>query len=497
MPSNGGLKRELRIADAAAFSIGLIGPVGAMAVQGVGATGILGQGATWSFISALVGVVLVAYGFIRLSHYITHSGSVYGLVGVTLGPRTGFVAGCSLAFAYLTIGAGSTVAIGMFLSQALEELGWAANPDWLLVALIALVVVAALSFTEIRIVTKTLLIAELLGAGVVMVLAACIFTELGVGDGPQGQTLNWDFLSLPSGTGVSAIGAAAVFGFLAFAGFEGAATLGEETRNPKRDVPRAIIIALAVVAVFYLIGIVSQTLGYGTSPAGVEAFTNTGSAYGELATMYVGKPLAVALNLAAALSSVAITLGTMNASARILYATGRGAGDTKITTRLSRRGEPVAALIITVLVAAVIVIGQRLAGTAVLDACLYWLTIGAISLLVAYALATAGALRFLFLQRVARAPRWQIVIPLLALAFLGYVIYCNAVGVPPPYNRFPFIVAGFLVLATVVATVVPGLADRVRRTLADEVGPTGELEDDPVSAEDDSRAVAPSASEHS
>lgn len=492
----GELKRELRIVDAAAFSIGLIGPVGAMAVQGVGAAGILGTGATWSFVCALVGVALVAYGFIRLSRHISHSGSVYGLVGVTLGPRTGFVAGCSLAFAYLTIGAGSTVAIGMFLSQALEELGWASNPDWLLVALVALLIVGALSFTEIRVVTKTLLIAELLGAAVVLVLAVCIFTQLGIGTGPQGQTMSWDFLSLPSGTGVSAIGAAAVFGFLAFAGFEGAATLGEETRNPKRDVPRAIVIALAVVAAFYLIVVVSQTLGYGTSAAGVEAFQTAESAYGGLATMYVGKPLAVALNLAAALSSIAITLGTMNASARILYATGRGAGDRKITTRLSRRGEPVAALFITLVVAAVIVIGQRLAGTAVLDACLYWLTIGAISLLVAYALATAGAMRFLFLQRVSRAPRWQIIIPVLALAFLGYVIYCNAVGVSAPYNRFPFIVGGFLIVAAAIATVVPGLADRVRRTLAEEVGLTPEADTHAADADND-RVVVPSTREHS
>jgi ATP-dependent helicase/nuclease subunit B len=45
--------------DAAAFSIGLIGPVGAMAVNGVGAAGILGSGATWAFVFALVGVLLV------------------------------------------------------------------------------------------------------------------------------------------------------------------------------------------------------------------------------------------------------------------------------------------------------------------------------------------------------------------------------------------------------------------------------------------------------
>ena len=465
-----GLRRELRILDAAAFSIGLIGPVGAMAVNGVGAAGILGTGATWAFLFALAGVVLVAYGFINLSRYISHSGSVYGLVGLTLGPRAGFVGGVALAFAYLTIGAGSTIAIGLFLTQVLQELGLAANPDWLAVALVAVVIVGFLSLTEIRVVTKTLLVVEVVGIALVLLLAVVIFARTATGTAPGGQTLTLDFLALPSGVDISAIGAAAVFGFLAFAGFEGAASLGEETMNPKRDVPRAIIVAVLVVAAFYLTTVTSQSLGYGTSPAGVEAFKNAQSAYGELAEQYVGNGLAVALNMAAALSSIAITIGTMNASARILFATGRSIGDTRITTRTSRTGEPVSALVITLVAAAAIVTGQRLAGTAILNAVLYWLTIGTISLLVAYALATVGAARFLFFDGRPRRPRWQLVVPVLALLFIGYVIYKNTVGVDAPYNLFPWIVAGLLLVAAVASVAVPGLADRVRRSLDAEAG---------------------------
>lgn len=470
-PSKAGrLKRELSIFDAAAFSIGLIGPVGAMAVNGVGAAGLLGTGATWAFLFALLGVILVAYGFIHLSRYISHTGSVYGLVGVTLGPRTGFVAGVALAFAYMTIGAGSTIAIGLFLEQVLQDLGLASNPDWLIIALVALVAVAVLSVTEIRVVTKTLLAVELLGICLAMFLAVAILGQLGFGGGPAGQQLSWEFMSLPTGVDFQLVGTAAVFGFLAFAGFEGAASLGEETTDPKRQVPRAIVIAIVIVAIFYLTSVVAQSLGYGTSQAGVKAFQNTESAYGELAKLYVGKPLAIALNAAAALSSLAITIGTMNASARIIYACGRGAGDQRVTTRLSRKGEPVAALALAIGAAALIMIGQRLAGTTILDAVLYWLTIGTLSLLVAYALATLGAMRFLFFQGPSRLPRWQVVIPIGALAFILYVLYRNTVGVASPYDRFPYLVMGVLVLAAIVAAVVPGLADRVRATLADEVG---------------------------
>jgi len=116
--SSGGLRRELKLTDAAAFSIGLIGPVGAMALLGVGAAGLLGPGATWAFIFAIVGVSLVAYGFIKLSQHIAHTGSVYALVGRAIGPRAGFVAGCALLMAYTTIGTGSTIEIGLFFDPS-------------------------------------------------------------------------------------------------------------------------------------------------------------------------------------------------------------------------------------------------------------------------------------------------------------------------------------------------------------------------------------------
>lgn len=105
--------------DAAAFCLGLIGPVGAMALPGVGAAGLLGQGASLAFVFAIVGLSLVAHGFIKLSQHISHTGSVYALVGRTLGPRAGFVAGCSLLAAYATIGTGSTIEVGLFFDKSL------------------------------------------------------------------------------------------------------------------------------------------------------------------------------------------------------------------------------------------------------------------------------------------------------------------------------------------------------------------------------------------
>lgn len=459
------LKVELKVTDAAAFSVGLIGPVGVMALLGAGAAGLLGQGAAWAFVFALVAVSLVAYGFVRLSRHISHTGSVYALVGITLGPRAGFVAGWALFGAYLAIGAGSGVEIGLFLGELLRGLGLDVDPDWAVVAVVALVLVAVLGRSEVRVITRSLLIAELIGAALVTLLSVAILARLATGNAPGSQSIDLEFLALPSGTDVGLIAAAAVFGFLAFAGFEGAATLGEETANPRAAIPKAIKIAIAVVGVFYLLTITAQSLGFGTDEAGVAAFTSSASPYGDLAGAYVGPWLAVLLNLAAVLSLFAILLGTVSAAARILFALGRDSGGTRGIARVSPGGAPVVALTVSLVVALAIVVGLRFTGAAVLDATFWALTVGTISLLVAYVLATVGAIRFLFLGGARRAPSWQVVVPVLALALVLYTIYRNAVGLEAPYSWFPYVVAVWLLIGLAVVALVPGLGEQVRAHL--------------------------------
>jgi amino acid transporter len=468
-PAPGGLRRELKVTDAAAFSVGLIGPVGAMALLGVGAAGLLGRGATWAFVFAIIGVSLVAYGFIKLSQYISHTGSVYALVGRTLGPRAGFIAGAALFMAYATIGTGSTIEIGLFFDQVLTRshlLG--GNPtEWIWSALIVLVLTVALSLSEIRVITRVLLICELVGAALVVLLSLIVLIRIGAGHAPGHQSFSWDFLRLPAGTGFGTIAGAAVFGFLAFAGFEGAAALGEETINPKREIPRALQITVVIVGAFFLLTIIGQSLGYGTGAAGVKAFTGAEDPYGDLGGQYVGTAMAVLLDLVASVSLFAITLGTINGAARIGYALVRDAGVRGPVVRLSKRGAPIGMILATCFLVLCFAVGQRLAGTGVLDATFYWLTLGTIALLVAYALATAGAFRFLFLSGPPKAPRWQAVIPILALAFVLYTIYKNVVGVEGPYRVFPYVVLAVLVVAGVLVVAVPGLTARVRDRIND------------------------------
>jgi amino acid transporter len=462
-----GLHTELSLVDAAAFSIGLIGPVGAIGLLGTGAALIIGRAVTLSFVFAVVGVALVAYCFVKLSQHISHTGSVYALVGVTLGPQAGFVAGWALMGAYTAIGCGSTIEIGLFGGQFLRDTGIFDTHQWWWIALIGLLGVAALAFREIRVITRALLTSEIVGAILVTVLSVVILVKVIFSSGPQGQTFTWNFLNLPSGSDVGVIAKAAVYGFLAFAGFEGAAALGEETSNPKTEIPRAIKTAVVVVGAFYLLTAASQSLGYGATAAGAKAF-GAGLPFSDLGGGYVGKWYGDILDLMATISLFAISLGVASGAARIMYAQARDAtGKRTGLAGLTKHGAPGAALVVVLVIFLAALVGQQLAGSTVENATFYALQVGTVLILVAYVMATVGAIYFLFFRGEAKAPMWQLVVPVLGGAFVCYTIYRNVfVGQEGTFARLPFIEAAYLVVGLVVVLVAPGLAGRVRAGLA-------------------------------
>jgi amino acid transporter len=465
-PSDG-LHKELSLVDAAAFSVGLIGPVGAIALLGTGAALIIGQAVTLSFVFAVIGVALVAYCFIKLSQHISHTGSVYALAGVTLGPQAGFFAGWALMGAYIAIGCGSTIEIGLFASNFINGVFGTHITQWWWLAMAGLVGVSLVAFMEIRIITRALLTSEVIGAILVTILSVVILVKVIFSHGPSGQTFTWNFLVLPHGSGISTIAKAAVYGFLAFAGFEGAAALGEETSSPKTEIPRAIKTAVVVVGAFYLLTAATQSLGYGANPKGAAAYA-AGLPFSDLGAGYIGKWYADILNLMATISLFAISLGVASGGARIMYAQARDATGKKTgLAGLSRHGQPAAALVVALLIIGANLIIQQLAGQTVLNATFSALQVGTVLILVAYVVATVGATRFLFFKGEAKAPMWQVVIPILGGAFVCYTIYRNVfVGQTGALANTPYIEVVYLIVGLVVVLTVPGLAGRVRRGLA-------------------------------
>jgi amino acid transporter len=445
-------------------------PTAAMALNGTAPAALIGRAVPLAFLFAAIGVLFVAYAFIRLSRYFSHAGSVYAFAGATLGPQAGFFAAFTLFGTYLAFTCASTAEAGTFGVAFLQSTGIAKNPDYIWIALLAGAIIALLAFGDIRRATRTLLSCEGISVMFIVVLMVVIVVKLIAGTPPNHQTITVDAFKLPPGTSFSAVASAAVFGFLSFGGFEGAAALGEETQNPRREIPRAIRNAVIATGIFYVLCITVQTWGFGANAAGAKAFASSTAPLGELANSYVGEWMADVINAGATISAFASGLAATVAAGRLLFALSRETRAEGFLGRTSTRtGAPAQALVIVLLIGIGAIVVQRLAGVSATNAFFYPGTIGVLAMLVAYIVTNLGAISFLFI-RGRRAPVYEIVVPLIALVFLGYTIYKNVVGVSFPYNRFPFWVAAWCVIGLVFILVQPGLAKRVGARLSREEG---------------------------
>jgi amino acid transporter len=452
------LHRELHFFETTSVSVGVMAPTLAMSVTGVAAAAALGRAAPLAFAVAALGVGLVAYGFVRLAGEFSHAGSVYGFVGNTLGPRPGFLAGWALLGTYLVFPPVSIMGAAIFGRAFLATTGLATNADWYPLALAAWAIIGVLAVRGARPTTRSVLVFEIVSVCLILVLMGVIYWRLAAGTAPGGQHLSGSVFVLPPGVGVSALALAAVSGFLAFAGFESAGSLGEESFAPARAVPRAIMTAVAFGAVFYAACVTAQSLGFGTGAGGVSAFRHSQAPLGDLAKRYVGTPLAALLDLGAVLSALGAGLGGVTVAARMLFSFGRdGIASRRLAGVSPVTGVPRRALTAEMLIGLVLLTAFRLAGTSALKVFFYLATIGTLSLLTMYVLTNVAAARHL-----GRRSPWQIVVPAAGVLIAGFVLYHNIWPVPPPpYKYFPYLVLGWLTAGLVITAVIPGFPRKV------------------------------------
>src|ERR1700735_4719865 len=270
-----GLKRSLSVWQAVGLSVALMAPSMAANINPQASAGTAGRAVPLTFLIAAVGVLLVAYSFVRLCQYFHHSGSVYAFVGATLGPRTGVVAGWGLLGTYTFYAVVTASAAGIFGTAFLQEVGAWPNPPtwapWILVA-VALALVLWLAVIPLRRGAGVLLSVEGTTVALILIVTVVVLVRLLAGNAPGHEHFTLTVFKATPGLSFSALFLGVVFGFLSFAGFEAASTLGEEARRPTRAIPRAILFTAIFGGVYFVIVTAVEMMGFGTSPAGVAKF---------------------------------------------------------------------------------------------------------------------------------------------------------------------------------------------------------------------------------
>jgi amino acid transporter len=251
---------------------------------------------------------------------------------------------------------------------------------------------------------------------------------------------------------------AVVLAFTGFIGFEAAAVLGEETAEPLRAIPRAILTAVLVALVYYVFVTWAMSIGYGVGNAGKWA--QDPAALDTLATRYVGNWLSVIIDISVAASGFIAALGGLHLTSRTLFAMGREGGlPRQFAWTHPRFRTPwvgiASSLLITML------LGLFLAHRHSFGPITYFVfmaTTATIGILVTYILVAISGIVFFWQKRAGAYNVFlDLVVPLAAIAVCGYTLWKTLRPTPAyhhPITWAPWLGLAWLGLGAVIAVVL-------------------------------------------
>lgn len=225
-----------------------------------------------SFFFALLLAALVASlnsaSVYQLASNISRAGGVYAYSRQYLPPSLSFIAGFSFVFGKIA----SIAAIALIIQTYLVPQGTVLNPaepTFMSQIHVASLVVILMTCLNLLGINRTALVAAILAVITVGFLVFSI--AAGFSNGFNRDVFSE--ISLMPSASQETLAAAAII-FFAFAGYARVATLGDEVRDPKRNIPRAIVISLAIVITIYflLALVISAVIGSGNEPMPAATF---------------------------------------------------------------------------------------------------------------------------------------------------------------------------------------------------------------------------------
>jgi amino acid transporter len=335
---------QISSADSARLKAGAVGLVGVLLMAVANAAPItamsfnvpiaIGYGngisASAGFLFATIVLTIFAVGFVSMARYITTAGAFYGFITQGLGQLWGMASGLIAAVAYIIFEASLVGGFSYFASEyVLKPAG--INVNWMIIAAIGIIVIAVLTYYSVTLAAGVL--------GVTLVLEVLLLGALGLSvlfkGGPDGYMFGEivppqnAFTSLPEdafGTGVAA-GVAAIgifFAFWSWVGFETTAVYGEESKNPKRNVPIATMIAVIGLGLFYTFMSWMVVVGNGAAKSvEVSAGAAPVDLWLGLVDANLGGFMVLAYKILLVVGSFACAMAFHNAASRYIFAMGR------------------------------------------------------------------------------------------------------------------------------------------------------------------------------
>lgn len=302
------LRRVLGLPALVFFGLVYMVPLTVFTTYGI-VTEVTGGRAAGAYIITLIAMAFTAASYSFMVKRYPVAGSAYSYTHRSFGPNIGFLTGWSLLLDYLFIPMINYLLIGIFLNIVFPAI-----PIWtIVVGSIALVTVLnVIGITSVARASNAIVVAQLV---FIVVFVASSLQTLNSG-------VSIDFLSplrgSESATGFGPLMAGAAILCLSFLGFDAVSTLAEETKDPRRTLPKAIMLTTVGAGVlFTLLAYVSQLV----HPA--ITFDNVDTAANEVMFMAGGQLLANFFTAAFVAGSLGSAIASQAAVSRIIFTMAR------------------------------------------------------------------------------------------------------------------------------------------------------------------------------
>ena len=321
------------VLSAASPLIGLTGAVPSAMVLGNG------LGTPLSYVAVGVLLLFFSIGFVAMSRKVTNSGALYAYVGRGLGMPMGLGAAGLALWAYTTVQIAVYGFFGVVFSGTVNS-WWGIEIPWYWCTIGLIILVQIFGYLKIEVGAKVLLVVMALEWAVMLLLAFAILFTGGAGEGFAISEV-WSPSNLASAGAVVGI----IFAFASMFGFESSAIYGEEAKDPKKTVPRATVIAIAMITIFF--GFTSWMLIVGYGPSQAIAAAGASLEGGDPAQyvfqagdQYLGSWAPVLMSVFVITSMFACTLAFHNGVARYQYTLARDGIFPKALARTNSHGSP-------------------------------------------------------------------------------------------------------------------------------------------------------------
>jgi len=445
---------QLGTADVTASTVANIGPgidfyfaFGVIAVTA-------GVAAPLTIIAAGVAVVLLAFTVAEFTKAEPSAGSFITYVETSLGARAGVATALLVAAGYTVAIAGVfTMSGGMVALTLAHYTSW--HPAWGPLTMVLTLGAIWLTIRGVKLSTVAVGAAVLVQVAIMVVVCVTVL----VSQRAQLSVTPFSWAHLTGGlTGLSAGFPLALYMFI---GWENGPALAEESRNPRRTIPRALYISVTIGAVLFVLFAYATVTGFHYD---VSSIGRSSVPFLTVADHYLGGAAVLAW-IAGIVSVLATLVAAADSQSRMLFDGGRtGLLPARLGRVRRRSGTPVNALLVMAGVGLGIIViwwvARLISGdTASMNPVGLYAecsTMGTIVILFVYFLTTLSLPVFMWRRhRDSFSPVRHVAIPVLGSLTLivPFVELCQP-GQPAPYSTFPFIALAIVAVAVVAAFLV-------------------------------------------